>query len=76
VARQVRVQIFAIANHIHAAPSGNGSGAGYAHTLERCREAFTPFARIGILEDDGTLRSPDGIWSMRDCPPHCYWPFI
>lgn len=69
---RVRVMPFAIANHIHATPAGNGSNAGYVHTLERCREAFEPFDRIGILESDGTLRSPDGIWSLRDCPGWCY----
>lgn len=68
---RVKIQPFAIANWLHAAPAGCGSQAGYFHSLDRCREAFEPFGMIGILEN-GRLESPDGIWSAHDVPAHCY----
>lgn len=69
--RQVKIRPFAIANWVHEGRC-EPSGAGWHHTLDRCKEAFAPFGMIGHLDANGRLESPDGIWSARDVPAHCY----
>lgn len=67
--RIVRLNAFAIANSLHAAPAC--SGAGWHHSFDRCREAVDDTNGLALLIDD-RLESWDGGWSYAGAPPNCY----
>ena len=72
---RVKVRPFAVANAMAAM---DDSAARWWHCFERCKEAFEPFGREGILyswpNGDTQLESEDGIWSWNDPPTHVFSP--